>query len=67
MLERCSEELVYLKSVWDVVSTILYTFNDWCKTPWDKIDVEVLIEETKVKLLLLNQTYMMFFRSWAKR
>ena len=48
MLQRCAEELVCLKSIWDVVSTILFTFSDWRKTPWDKIDVDVLIDETKV-------------------
>lgn len=25
----------------------MYTFADWYKTPWDKIDVDVLVEETK--------------------
>jgi hypothetical protein len=25
----------------------MYTFSDWYKTPWDKINVDVLIEETK--------------------
>jgi dynein heavy chain len=25
----------------------MYTFADWYKTPWDKINVDVLIEETK--------------------
>jgi len=34
----------------------MYTFADWYKTPWDKINVEFLVEETKkltkdVKLL----------------
>ena len=24
-----------------------YTFNDWSKTSWDKIDVEFLMEESK--------------------
>lgn len=51
MLQRCAEELVYLKSIWDVVAIILFTFSEWCKTPWDKIDVDVLIEETKVRNL----------------
>ena len=51
MLQRCAEELVCLKSVWDVVSTILFMFSDWRKTPWDKIDVDVLIDETKVCII----------------
>lgn len=25
----------------------MFTFNDWHKTPWDKIDVDFLVEETK--------------------
>lgn len=26
---------------------MVYTFADWYKTPWDKINVDVLVEETK--------------------
>jgi hypothetical protein len=26
---------------------VMYTFSDWYKTPWDKINVDVLVEETK--------------------
>ena len=29
------------------VGAVLYMFADWYKTPWDKIVVDVLIEETK--------------------
>lgn len=29
------------------VGTVMFTFSDWKKTPWDKIDVEFLVEETK--------------------
>lgn len=47
MLQRCSEELLYLKSLWDMTGAVMYTFNDWYKTPWDKIDVDFLVEETK--------------------
>ncbi len=25
----------------------MFTFRDWYKTPWDKIDVDFLVEETK--------------------
>eukprot|EP00955_Chlamydomonas_euryale_P098700 365162-Chlamydomonas_euryale.AAC.24 len=46
-LQRCSEELLHLKSVWDMCSTVMCTFTDWKKTAWDKIDVEFLVEETK--------------------
>eukprot|EP00882_Tetradesmus_deserticola_P009731 GHRQ01010278.1.p1 GENE.GHRQ01010278.1~~GHRQ01010278.1.p1 ORF type:complete len:796 (+),score=404.80 GHRQ01010278.1:482-2869(+) len=47
MLQRCSEELLYLKSLWDTVGAVMYTFADWNKTPWAKIDVEMLVEEAK--------------------
>ncbi|KAF6251999.1 flagellar outer dynein arm heavy chain beta [Scenedesmus sp. NREL 46B-D3] len=47
VLQRCSEELLYLKSLWDMVGAVMYTFADWNKTPWAKIDVELLVEETK--------------------
>lgn len=47
MLQRCGEELLYLKSLWDTIAAVMYTFCDWYKTPWDKIDVEYLVEETK--------------------
>lgn len=46
-LQRCNEELGYLKSLWDMVGANMFTFNDWYKTPWDKIDVDFLMEETK--------------------
>jgi dynein heavy chain, axonemal len=46
-LHKCNEELLYLKSLWDTVGTVMYTFSDWYKTAWDKIDVEFLVEETK--------------------
>lgn len=29
------------------VGVVVYTFADWYKTPWDKINVDVLVEETK--------------------
>lgn len=41
------EELGYLKSLWDMVSAVMYTFSDWYATLWDKIDVDFLVEETK--------------------
>jgi dynein heavy chain, axonemal len=30
-----------------MVGTVMYTFTEWYKTPWDKIDVDYLAEETK--------------------
>ncbi|KAL6747291.1 flagellar outer dynein arm heavy chain beta [Haematococcus lacustris] len=47
MLQRCSEELLYLKSLWDMAGAVMFTFSDWYKTPWDRIDVDFLVEETK--------------------
>jgi dynein heavy chain len=29
------------------VGTVMFTFNDWSKTSWDRIDVEFLVEESK--------------------
>eukprot|EP00891_Asterochloris_glomerata_P002883 jgi/Astpho2/2883/Aster-01037 len=47
MLTRCKEELGYLKSLWDMVAAVMFTFTDWYATLWDKIDVDFLVEETK--------------------
>lgn len=41
------EELAYLKALWDMVGTVMFTFTDWYATLWDKIDVDFLVEETK--------------------
>ncbi len=46
-LTRCGEELHYLKALWDMVGAGMYTFADWHRTPWDRIDVDGLVEETK--------------------
>lgn len=29
-LQRCEEQLGYLKACWDMVATVMYTFSDWC-------------------------------------
>jgi len=29
----------------------MYTFMDWYKTPWEKIDTDFLMEETKASAL----------------
>lgn len=29
------------------VGAVMYTFADWYKTAWDKINVDTLVEETK--------------------
>ena len=46
-LRRCDEEIDLLRTLWNLVSDVLTTFQDWDKTPWEKINVEFLIEETK--------------------
>ena len=28
-LTRCAEDLLHLKSTWDTVAAVLYTFADW--------------------------------------
>ena len=30
-----------------MVGTVMFTFKDWYRTPWDKINVDFLVEETK--------------------
>jgi dynein heavy chain len=46
-LRRSSEDLEYLKALWDMVSSVIYSFDSWNVTLWDKIDVEFLMDETK--------------------
>lgn len=46
-LTRCSEELESLKALWDMAAVVLFTVKDWTRTLWDKIDVDVLMEEAK--------------------
>ncbi len=28
-LQRCGEELLHLKAMWDMVGAVMYTFSDW--------------------------------------
>lgn len=65
MLKRCNEELLYLKAVWDTAAVVQYTFVNWYKTQWDKINVEFLMEETK-KLSKDVKTLNKAVRRWAK-
>ena len=46
-LKRSAEDLEYLKALWDAVSSVIYTFDSWNVTLWDKIDVEFLVDECK--------------------
>jgi hypothetical protein len=34
------------------VGAVMYTFKDWYTTPWEKIDTDFLMEETKVSRAL---------------
>ena len=46
-LRKCDEDLSALKSLWDMIGAITFVTTEWNKTPWDSIDVDTLIEETK--------------------
>ena len=36
-----------MKALWDMVSTVMTTFEAWRATPWDAIEVEELMEAAK--------------------
>lgn len=45
---RClQEELLHLKALWDMVSSVMATFEAWRATPWDAIEVEELMDAAK--------------------
>ena len=44
------EELIQLKSLWEMVAMVLGRFQEWKQMLWGAIDVDFLVEETK-KLL----------------
>ena len=46
-LKRSAEDLEFLKMLWDTASSVIYTFDSWNVTLWDKIDVEFLVDECK--------------------
>ena len=46
-LKRSAEDLEFLKMLWDTASSVIYTFDSWNITLWDKIDVEFLVDECK--------------------
>lgn len=46
-LARCSEEVVLLKALWDMVAVVMHTIDSWRQTPWDKIDTGFLVEESR--------------------
>ena len=57
------EELGHLSSLWTNISHVMDQFNNWKQTPWDAIDVDLLIEETK-KLLKDIKTLNKAIRSY---
>jgi hypothetical protein len=46
-LARCSEEVVLLKALWDMVAVVMHTIDSWRQTLWDKIDTDFLMDESK--------------------
>jgi dynein heavy chain len=46
-LKECSSDLVLLKNLWDAISLIKTTFEEWNTTLWDKIDTDDLMMRTK--------------------
>ncbi|XP_023292211.2 dynein beta chain, ciliary [Lucilia cuprina] len=46
-IERCRRDLQLNKIMWDFFITIASTIEDWKKTPWKKIDIEVMDQECK--------------------
>ncbi|XP_073817376.1 dynein beta chain, ciliary-like [Musca autumnalis] len=46
-IERCRRDLQLMKIMWDFNVSIASTIEDWKKTPWKKIDIEVMDQECK--------------------
>lgn len=62
-LKTCREEVVLLKSLWDIIAHILSLFKDWMKTSFKKVDVDALVEESK-KLKKIIQNFNPKARAW---
>ncbi|EFC48546.1 hypothetical protein NAEGRDRAFT_55628 [Naegleria gruberi] len=62
-LKTCREEVMLLKSLWDIISHILSLFKDWMKTSFKKVDVDALVEESK-KLKKTIQNFNTKARAW---
>jgi len=43
-LKDCSNELVWLKQMWDLISLIDYQFDTWKETLWAKIKTDDLLQ-----------------------
>lgn len=46
-LKDCKNDLINLKTMWDLVSLIDFQFDTWKNTLWDKIDVDNLMSQIK--------------------
>lgn len=46
-IEQCRHDLQLVKIMWDFFITIASTIDDWKKTPWKKIDIEIMDQECK--------------------
>ncbi|TMW47086.1 hypothetical protein DOY81_007829 [Sarcophaga bullata] len=46
-ISRCRRDLQLVKIMWDFFITIASTIDDWKKTPWKRIDIEVMDQECK--------------------
>ncbi|CAE8644925.1 unnamed protein product [Polarella glacialis] len=42
-LRDCLENLVLLKTLWDMITLVRETFSDWYNVPWEKIDTEGMV------------------------
>jgi len=46
-IKRCRHENKLLKLCWDTVALVKHLFQEWRKTPWDRIDTDALLLEVK--------------------
>ena len=46
-LKACRRELVMIKNVWDHITIIHTTFDNWKSTPWRQINIELMDQECK--------------------
>ena len=58
--------------LWDTASSVIYTFDSWNITLWDKIDVEFLVDECKklakeIKMLHKGAARTTCTKSWRTR
>lgn len=38
---------MYLRALWDMAALVLRTFAEWSAMPWERIDTDWLVDETK--------------------